>query len=81
MGVCEHGHVPEDLVDNVRFRSVVRIFDVSKILSRAECFKRKGIQKLPLTEDSMSRLDRETSLVLEIIRQLCELRNPLINFE
>ena len=81
MGVCEHGDVPEDLVDNVRFRSVVRVLDVSKILSRAECFKCKGIQKLPLTEDSMSRLDGETGLVLQIIRQLCELRNPLINFE
>ena len=68
-------------MDNVGLRSVIRILDVSEILSRAECFKGKCIQKLSLTEDSVSRFDCETGLLLEVIRQLCELRNPLVDFE
>ena len=55
-------------MDNVGFRSVVWVFDVSEILGRAECFERKGIQKLSLAEDSMGRLDGESGLVLEVVR-------------
>ena len=53
---------------NIRLGCIVWIFDISQILGRTEYFKSKSIQKLPLTQDAMSRFDCETSLRFQVFR-------------
>ena len=57
--VREERDMPDDLMDNIRLRRVFRIGRMPNVLSRTEDPMRKGVQKLSLAEDSMSRPDAE----------------------
>ena len=55
-------------MDDVWFGCVVRIFDVSEILSRAKDLEGEGIEEFSLAEDTMGRFDGEPCFFMEVIR-------------
>lgn len=50
-----------DFVDEVGFRTVVWVLDVSEVLGGAKVLKGKRVQEFPLTENTVGRLYAEPS--------------------
>ena len=61
-------------MNDIGLGCVVRIFDVSEVLSGAEDFEGKGVEKLSLAEDSMGRFDGKSCFFIEILREFFQLR-------
>lgn len=60
--------MPDDFMDDVGLRCVIRILDISEVLRGAEEFEGKGIEELSLAQDSMCRFDPESSARVKIRR-------------
>jgi hypothetical protein len=71
----------DDFMHDVGFRSVVWISGMANILSAAKNSEGETVQKLSLTENTVSRLNCEPGLVLEIGAQFVELGNSFREHE
>jgi hypothetical protein len=63
-GVSKHRHMPDNLMDNIRFWGIVWSLGMPQVLSAVEDLKGKGIEELSLTEDTVDRFYNETRLTL-----------------
>lgn len=70
-----------DFMDNIRFRSVIWIFDVSEVLRGAEEFKGKSVEELSLAQNSMCGFDSESSARVKIRREFSQLRDSLLEMQ
>ena len=61
-------------MDDIGLGCVVRIFDVSEVLSGAEDFEGEGVEKLSLAEDSVGRFDGKSGFFIEVLREFLQLR-------
>lgn len=75
--IRKHGDVAYNLVDYIRFWSIIGVLYIAQILSGAKKFKGKGIKKFSLAEYAMRRFNSKTSFTVQIIGKFAELRYPL----
>ena len=73
--VCEQRDMPNNFMNNIWFRCILRIWRMTDVLSGTEDSVCKSVQKLTLTEYSVGWSDAELSLGTEVLVKLTELWN------